>query len=102
MNLLKRLFGLKGKFDCVYVKRGEWRVKYDGKNSHDDHCEFQIHHNSVTNEYKFITLGYKPTAHSLYEEMFQLYRSVCDGDNYIRGGKICPHTNETIHKRPKQ
>ena len=77
-------------------------VKYDGNKTYDEHCEFQIHHNKVTNEYKFVTIGYKPTAHSMYEEMFQLYRSVCEGDNYIRGGNAYPHTNETIHKRPKQ
>ena len=105
MEWLDKILGIKdkGKFECVYIKKGEWNVKTSGEDdNYDEFCEYQIHYNKLTNEYKFVTLGYKPNCHSLYEETFENYRSVCDGESYIKSGKIYPVTNETVHKRPTE
>ena len=106
MEWLNKLLGIKGKgkFECVFIKKGEWKVKYgdSNKDSYDEYCQFQIFHNSVTNEFKLETEGYKATSHSLYEEMFATYRCLQEGESYVRGGKIYPHTNKNIHRRPKE
>ena len=104
MGWLLELLGIKpkSKFECVLIKRGEWTIKVDSSSSYDEYCEFQIHHNRTTDEYKLVTLGYKPTSHALYEEMFKVYRSLQEGETYYRGGKLYPHTNKTIHKRPTE
>jgi hypothetical protein len=101
MEWLSKLLGLKDKdkYECVFIKQGEWKIKNDN-DSYDEYCEFQILHNRVTNEYKLKTFGYKPTSHTLYIQMFENYRGLQEGDLYYKGGKLYPHTNETIHQRP--
>jgi hypothetical protein len=90
MNWIKKLFGIKskGKFEVVYTERGIWDIKVTSSVTVTEFCVFEILYNETTEKYKLECSGHNPKNHPMYYEVFRMYRMLCDGLAYHKGGKL--------------
>lgn len=91
MSWLKKFkdFFSKEKYVEVYVARGTWNINYtDAPNLKDTKYSNYTILQSDKGRYKLDINGYQPKNHHLYDEIFKLYRGLCDGIYEIKGGIV--------------